>query len=214
MFGGTEPQSSNGYLQEPLSLREEFRSRRFGLGHSNPLQAFMTASGLRGPKSHSKIVAEKLNKYWGQQNVELESLEHCWWCKLFASPRHKLPTQSGSPDSKRPLQALVSRPKNIQWKSAVDSRPLFVNNTKWEKWVVAAAARVCMAQCRRPCSPGVRLRCRLPWQTLPLESPLSTPLGRPPTPSLPAAFTSNWEIAANAFRFFVFLGQALAFHIA
>jgi len=27
------------------------------------LQAFMTASGLRGPKSHSKIVAEKLNKY-------------------------------------------------------------------------------------------------------------------------------------------------------
>jgi len=36
MFGGTEPQSSNGYLQEPLSLREEFRSRRFGLGHSNP----------------------------------------------------------------------------------------------------------------------------------------------------------------------------------
>ncbi|XP_036678643.2 protein rolling stone isoform X1 [Drosophila suzukii] len=50
MFGGTEPQSSNGYLQEPLSLREEFRSSRFGLGHSNPSD-FLRSQWQSKPKS-------------------------------------------------------------------------------------------------------------------------------------------------------------------
>ncbi|XP_016956565.1 protein rolling stone isoform X2 [Drosophila biarmipes] len=49
MFGGKEPESA-GYLQEPLTLREEFRCRRFGLGHPTPSD-FLRSQWQTKPKS-------------------------------------------------------------------------------------------------------------------------------------------------------------------
>lgn len=133
------------------------------------MTARQAAEQGKGRKSHNKIVAEKLNKYWGQQNVEsrVSSCElrvarllgivvgaNC----LLASGTNSwhVPSQSGRHDSgseASPHPRPGPKIFNEKRQSAVSS-PLFVNNTKWKKWDVAAAARVCMAQCRRRRSPG------------------------------------------------------------
>ncbi|KAH8353618.1 hypothetical protein KR084_012168 [Drosophila pseudotakahashii] len=51
LLAGSEPEpKSTGQLQEPLSLREEFRIRRFGLGHPYPLD-FLRSQWQSKPKS-------------------------------------------------------------------------------------------------------------------------------------------------------------------
>ncbi|XP_017067958.1 protein rolling stone [Drosophila eugracilis] len=55
LLAGVEPDSSSGSQQEPLSLREEFRWRRFGLDYNTPLD-FLRSQWQSTPKSTPFLV--------------------------------------------------------------------------------------------------------------------------------------------------------------